>query len=208
MPLTALDHLIPFQPQALIAYLSLWVYVGVAPGLQLQLSRAGGLRPLGRRAVPDRAGASSTSGRPQVPPLALDVSGFPGFAMLQGVDAPGNACPSMHVAVAMFTAIWIEHVLRRARRAGAAAPRQLASGSPPSPSRRWRSSSTWCSTRWPARCWASPSRCPRCAGGPGRRGRRVAADIIGTERLIDGRQSRSRQATGASTTSTDDTIAP
>ena len=34
MPLTALDALIPFQPVMLVPYLSLWFYVGVAPGLQ------------------------------------------------------------------------------------------------------------------------------------------------------------------------------
>ena len=34
MPLTALDPLIPFQPPALIAYFSLWLYVGFAPGPQ------------------------------------------------------------------------------------------------------------------------------------------------------------------------------
>src|SRR5690349_20357984 len=33
MPLTALDHLSPCRPQALVAYFSLWLYVGVAPGL-------------------------------------------------------------------------------------------------------------------------------------------------------------------------------
>ena len=34
MPLTAIDAWIPFQPAWLIPYLSLWVYVGIAPGLQ------------------------------------------------------------------------------------------------------------------------------------------------------------------------------
>src|SRR5262249_39122459 len=34
MPTTALDDWIPFQPIALIAYLSLWIYVGAGPGLQ------------------------------------------------------------------------------------------------------------------------------------------------------------------------------
>jgi membrane-associated phospholipid phosphatase len=29
------------------------------------------------------------------------------------VDAAGNACPSLHVATAAFTALWVEHVLRR-----------------------------------------------------------------------------------------------
>jgi len=36
MPSTALDRLLPFQPQALFLYLSLWLYVGVGPGLQLR----------------------------------------------------------------------------------------------------------------------------------------------------------------------------
>src|SRR5450631_387017 len=34
LPLTALDRIIPFQPQALLAYASLWIYIGVGPGLQ------------------------------------------------------------------------------------------------------------------------------------------------------------------------------
>src|SRR5882724_4512498 len=33
MPLTALDRWIPFQPAALLPYVSLWVYVPLAPGL-------------------------------------------------------------------------------------------------------------------------------------------------------------------------------
>ena len=40
-------------------------------------------------------------------------SDFPGFALLRGVDAAGNACPSMHVAIAMFSAICLHDVLRR-----------------------------------------------------------------------------------------------
>ena len=113
MPLTALDTLIPFQPQALFAYLSLWVYVGTAPGLQLRFSElvvyglwVGALCLVGL--------ACFYFWPTQVPPLKLDVTGFPGFATLQGVDAAGNACPSMHVAVAMFTVIRLEDVLRRA----------------------------------------------------------------------------------------------
>ena len=113
MPLTALDTLVPFQPQALFAYLSLWVYVGTAPGLQLRFSElvvyglwVGALCLVGL--------ACFYFWPTQVPPLKVDVTGFPGFATLQGVDAAGNACPSMHVAVAMFTVIRLEDVLRRA----------------------------------------------------------------------------------------------
>lgn len=114
MPLTALDRLIPFQPGALFAYLSLWIYIGVGPGLQLTFRElvvyglwicAMCLTGLGFFYVWPTA----------VPPLLIDVSGYPGFAMLQGVDAAGNACPSMHVAAAIFTVIRIEQVLRDAR---------------------------------------------------------------------------------------------
>jgi membrane-associated phospholipid phosphatase len=113
MPLTALDRLIAFEPQALTAYVSLWLYVGIAPGLQRTLrelvtyglwTAALCLTGLGLFYVWPTA----------VPVPALDASGFPGFSVLQGVDAAGNACPSMHVAVAIYSAIWIEAVLRRA----------------------------------------------------------------------------------------------
>jgi hypothetical protein len=114
MPLLALDHLIPFQPWMLFAYLSLWVYVGIAPGLQLTFVE---LLVYGLW-----IGALCLTGLglfylwpTEVPTLKLDVSGFSGFAMLQGVDASGNACPSMHVAVAIFSAVWLEHVFRQAR---------------------------------------------------------------------------------------------
>ena len=112
MPLTALDTLIPFAPPALFAYLSLWFYVGIAPGLQLGFWE---LIVYGLW-----IGALCLTGLAlfyfwptQIPMLPRDVSGLPGFAMLQGVDAAGNACPSMHVAVAIFTALRIDEVLRR-----------------------------------------------------------------------------------------------
>jgi hypothetical protein len=114
MPLTALDHLVSFQPQLLIAYFSLWVYVGIAPGLQLSFAE---LVVYGLW-----VGALCLTGLglfyvwpTQIPPMSLEATSFPGFALLQGVDAAGNACPSMHVAVAIFTAIRIEQVLREAR---------------------------------------------------------------------------------------------
>ncbi|MGJ7569462.1 phosphatase PAP2 family protein [Variovorax sp. RB2P76] len=114
MPLTALDHLIAFQPYTLGAYLSLWLYVGVAPGLQLTFREllVYGLWISGLCLT----GLGIFYLWPtQIPPLPIDASGYPGFAMLQGVDAAGNACPSMHVAVAIFTAVRVHDVLRRAR---------------------------------------------------------------------------------------------
>jgi hypothetical protein len=111
MPLTALDRMIPFQPASIAAYLSLWVYVGVAPGLQRGLAEllaygvwAGALCLVGL--------ACFYLWPTVVPPLAQDLSGYAGFAMLKGVDATGNACPSMHVAIAIFSAFRADDVFR------------------------------------------------------------------------------------------------
>jgi len=114
MPLTALDTAIPLQPAAIVAYLTLWIYVGIAPGLQ---SSFVDLVVYGLW-----SGALCITGLAifyfwptEVPPLTTDVSGFPGFATLQGADAGGNACPSMHVAIAIFSVLRIEERLRRVR---------------------------------------------------------------------------------------------
>lgn len=111
VPLTALDALVPFQPQALLAYLSLWLYVGIAPGLLLTLRElvvyglwAAALCLIGLTIFYFWPTA--------VPARSADVVGLPGFAMLHGLDAAGNACPSLHVATAMFTALWVRRLLR------------------------------------------------------------------------------------------------
>jgi len=118
MPLLALDHWVPFEPSALVAYVSLWVYVGLPAGLMqtLRQSIAYGLW----------AGVLCAAGLlcfylwpTAVPPMAVpvDVKQHPGFALLQGVDAAGNACPSLHVATAVFTAVWVGRQLRQIRAA-------------------------------------------------------------------------------------------
>jgi membrane-associated phospholipid phosphatase len=110
MPLTALDRAIPFQPWWLVAYLSLWLYVGLPPGFFLRL------RTL------CISGLSIFLFWPTAVPLPaydLDLARHPGFAVLQGVDATGNACPSLHVATAVFSAIWLHTGLTRL---GARAP--------------------------------------------------------------------------------------
>ncbi|WP_295380596.1 phosphatase PAP2 family protein [Pseudacidovorax intermedius] len=123
MPLTWVDAWVPFEPLALVPYLSLWLYVGIAPGLLR------GFMPL--LVYGFWAGALCACGLmifylwpTQIPPLPLDRADAPGFALLAGIDAAGNACPSMHVAISVFTAVWIEHLLRRV---GAPAALRLAS---------------------------------------------------------------------------------
>lgn len=114
MPLTALDRWIPFQPAWVVVYLTLWFYVGLGPGLQR------GLRSLVHYGA--WIGALCGAGLlcfllwpTRMPRLATETGDFPGFAMLQGLDAAGNACPSMHVAAAVFTVLRIDGVLRFAR---------------------------------------------------------------------------------------------
>jgi membrane-associated phospholipid phosphatase len=111
MPLTALDRAVPFGPGWLPVYLTLWFYVGIAPGLLLHLRE---LLVYGAWAA-----GLCLSGLvcfylwpTAVPAFAVDVQAHPSFALLQGVDAAGNACPSLHVATAVFTAVWIDHLLR------------------------------------------------------------------------------------------------
>jgi membrane-associated phospholipid phosphatase len=113
MPLTALDLLIPFQPKALWAYVSLWIYIGAGPGLQRTFVEMGvyGLWVCGLCMV----GLVIFYFWPtQVPVLMLDAAS-PAFAVLHRVDEASNACPSMHVAVAIFTVVRVEVVLRSTR---------------------------------------------------------------------------------------------
>jgi membrane-associated phospholipid phosphatase len=112
MPLTALDHWIPLQPPALIAYLSLWIYIGVAPALQLTFKELV-VYGLWVSALCITGLTLFYFWPTEVPVRAADATNFPGFALMQGVDAPGNACPSMHVAAAIFTAIRVHDVLRQ-----------------------------------------------------------------------------------------------
>jgi membrane-associated phospholipid phosphatase len=113
MPLTALDRAIPFQPAAFLAYASLWLYVGFPVGLMLSLREAarygawmGSLCAVGL--------ACFYAWPTAVPPYdfsGVDL-GHSGMALLQGVDAAGNACPSLHVATAIFTAVWVHRLLQ------------------------------------------------------------------------------------------------
>lgn len=111
MPLTALDRQIAFVPSALLAYASLWFYVCLPPTLLVDLRQLyaytawiGGLCLTGL--------ACFYFWPTAVPPYGLKLADSAGLAILQGVDAAGNACPSLHVATAVFSAIWLDHLLR------------------------------------------------------------------------------------------------
>ncbi len=114
VPLTPVDAWIPFVPVAIVPYLSLWFYVGIAPGLQRTFRE---LLAYGAWAgLLCAAGLALFYRWPtRIPAFAFDAGGVPGFDLLQGIDSTGNACPSMHVAIAIFTAIWVDVLLRECR---------------------------------------------------------------------------------------------
>lgn len=111
VPLTWLDGWVGFHPFALIPYASLWVYVLLAPAM---------LR--GRRELVvycSEVAALSLLGLgtfllwPTTIPAPESIENKNALvALLKNVDAAGNACPSLHVAFAVFTAIWLGRLLR------------------------------------------------------------------------------------------------
>ena len=112
MPLTVVDRLIPFWSAALPLYLSLWFYVSLAPSLVVDRRE---LVSYGVAAV-----VLSVVGLgifflwpTAVPPPDIDWALHPAFASLKAVDATGNACPSLHVAFAVFSAVWFARLLRQ-----------------------------------------------------------------------------------------------
>lgn len=113
MPQGLLDHWVGFQPWALWPYLSLWVYVGIPAGF------AASMRPLlaygGWAALMCGTGLAIFYLWPTAVPAdaqPADAVRHFGFGVLRGVDAAGNASPSMHVAASVFAAAWTQRILR------------------------------------------------------------------------------------------------
>lgn len=111
MPLIFLDRLVPFQPLSLPLYLSLWFYITLPPFL---LVDRGELLRYGAMVVAiSLAGLVIFALWPtKVPPASVDWSLHPSFAFLKSADPGGNACPSLHVAFAVFSAFWLGRILR------------------------------------------------------------------------------------------------
>lgn len=114
MPITLVDRLIDFEPLALPVYFSLWLYVS----LPLMLMRT-------RRQIVDFGvwiGGLCVFSLvifyffpSAVPPSHIDWTQYPGVAFLKDIDAAGNACPSLHVATAVFSGIWMHSLLPKVR---------------------------------------------------------------------------------------------
>lgn len=111
MPVIWLDHLVRFEPLALPVYLSLWLYVSLLPAFfstRPELYRYGAAM-----ALMCGTGLSIFYFWPTGAPVPdIDWAQYPDIRFLKNIDASGNACPSLHVATAFFSAVWLHHLLR------------------------------------------------------------------------------------------------
>jgi len=114
MPLQPVDHWIAFVPWAVLPYASLWIYIGLVPAL-LRLRSNEMVRYVACVVLLGAIGCACFYFFPtRVPDYPLDWSRWPMVAFLKSTDAAGNACPSLHVAFSVLTAIWMHWLLRRA----------------------------------------------------------------------------------------------
>jgi len=123
MPVTALDLLIGFHPGALALYVSLWIYVLLPPALMDDTTELA-VFALAATALAAAGLAIFLVWPTAVPRWDIAWSHYGAIARLKSVDASGNACPSLHAAFAVFSAVWIG---RRLRRLGAPLLLQVAS---------------------------------------------------------------------------------
>lgn len=111
MPFTLLDRLIGFEPLAVPLYLSLWVYVSAAPAFLATRHELHAFA-LGMTAACLTGLAIFWFWPTTVPPATIDWTLYPSVDFLKNIDASGNAFPSLHVATAVFSGVWLAHLLR------------------------------------------------------------------------------------------------
>lgn len=114
MPLTVVDAWVGFSPLALIPYFSLWIYcslpVMVMPERRRLINFGVWIGAMCLLAL------SIFYVSPSAVPVAdVDWSQYPGVAFLKEVDAGGNACPSMHVAAAVYSSFWLYWLMSELR---------------------------------------------------------------------------------------------
>lgn len=111
MPTTRIDDWVSFSPSGFYVYVSLWLYTLLVPALQPTAVRF--------FAYGCSIGALCATGLVCFLffPTAVPFGSMPWFndptlATLRRLDLAGNACPSLHVATAIFTAACLHRILQ------------------------------------------------------------------------------------------------
>jgi membrane-associated phospholipid phosphatase len=124
MPLTPVDHWVTVSPASLPLYLSLWLYVSIGPAL-LKSDRELYSYAIACLAMSLIGFAVFLLWPTAVPQDPLEWAHHPALASLKAADMSTNAFPSMHVAFATFTAVWLARI---GREMGAPAVAHLVNG--------------------------------------------------------------------------------
>ncbi|HEX6550929.1 MAG TPA: phosphatase PAP2 family protein, partial [Gammaproteobacteria bacterium] len=106
------DRLVGFEPWSLVPYATLWLYISLVPAL-LHLRRE--MAPyLSAVSLLSLIGFAVFYFWPTaVPKPDVDWTRYPYIEFLKTLDTSGNACPSLHVAFAVLTALWLQRLLRQ-----------------------------------------------------------------------------------------------
>lgn len=109
MPLTAIDYWIPHIPLAIVPYATLWLYVSLPLAL---MTRSFEFRSFGVAATAlSVAGLGCFYLWPTAVPFVAGWSPDSPDSLLRNVDGSGNACPSLHVAFAVFSWAWLRWLI-------------------------------------------------------------------------------------------------
>ena len=109
MPEIVLDRWVPFTAASYPVYVSLWAYVSLPPAL---LSNARALLHYGLWVAVMCTGCLLFFWfvPTQTPVFDIDWSLYPSMSAIKSLDATGNAFPSLHVASAVFSALWLDRL--------------------------------------------------------------------------------------------------
>jgi len=110
VPATWLDDVIGFHPWSLIPYASLWFYIAICPSF-LNDRRQLWAFAAGCAALAGTGLAIFILFPTAAPAPDIDWSLYPLIQFLKETDSAGNACPSLHAAFAVFTALWFARTL-------------------------------------------------------------------------------------------------
>lgn len=114
MPLTWLDMAIPVTSLAFPFYASLWVYASLPVAFMKEI-RAMLLFGMWMAAMCLLCLGIFWLLPTGVPPAGIDWRLYPEMAIIKDVDTGGNACPSLHVASAVFAAVWLGRIFEMVR---------------------------------------------------------------------------------------------